>query len=119
MNKFPYKKGDLVTIYEDWQTETGPTSRVLLMRKLKSGSTFILKEMLPESSQLVYSYEEWEVQHATHATFQRIPEYENVKIRYLHNIGLTPSTIKEDEPENDYQLPIQDSFIVIHGTEVF
>ena len=110
MRKFPYKKGDLVTIYEDWQNNVTPLGAARLIRKYKSGCTFILTEMLPESSQIVYSYQEWVVEG------ENIPRV--VKIRYLHNIGLTPSTIDKD-PEDYNNRLTKDSFIIINGIEIY
>jgi hypothetical protein len=110
MRKFPYKKGDTVTIYKDWQNNTDPIGAARLVRKYKTGCTFILTEMLPESSQIVYNYEEWIVEG------ENIPTI--VKIRYLHNIGLTPSAIDED-PEEYKNTLYKDTFIIINGIEVF
>lgn len=111
--KFPYKEGEWVIIYEDWQNEVNPLGIARLIRKYKSGYTFILKEMMPESSQIVYNYESW------------IVELEDgresiIKIRYVERIGITPAHLYPEEDEGDVALrSLVDSFIVINGKEIF
>lgn len=52
------KEGDVIFIYKNWENESELLGTARL-RKLKStGRSFILEEMLPESSQIVYNYDE-------------------------------------------------------------
>lgn len=55
---FPYKEGDIITIYQDWENEKDPIGTAKLVKRTKFGRSFILKEMMPETSQEVYNYEE-------------------------------------------------------------
>lgn len=115
MLKFPHKKGDEVIIYNDWQTQSEALGTARLIRKYKSGSTFILKEMLPESSQIVYNYEEWVVQMPS----RKLSKVEGIiKIRYLYNIGLTPSEQVGDIDGPTTKLA-PDTFISFNGKEIY
>jgi hypothetical protein len=55
--EFPYKQGDIITIYEDWEHELKPLGPARLVNFHSYGRSFILEEMLPEDTQIVYNYE--------------------------------------------------------------
>lgn len=103
---FPYTEGDRVIVYKDWENEKFPIGAARLIQHVKSGRSFILKETMPESSQIVYSYEEWTTDLGIH------------RIRYVDSIGLTNSADDEFIERENIKLPV-DNFITINGIEIF
>ena len=59
---FPFKEGDKITIYDDWENEKSPIGTAKLVSRERFGRSFILEEMMPETTQIVYNYEEWLVE---------------------------------------------------------
>lgn len=99
---FPHKEGDTLTIYKDWEHESEVLGTARLKKFHKAGRSFILEEMLPESKQIVYSYQEWYVDWIM-ISFQEAKKnlfiFEKpVKIRYIDTIGLSNSA--EDDTFN-------------------
>lgn len=94
--EFPHEEGDLLTIYKDWERQEGILGTARLRKFHKAGRSFILEEMLPESSQIVYNYQEWLVDWilVDYETAKRaIFTFEKpVKIRYIDTIGLANSS---------------------------
>jgi hypothetical protein len=110
----PYKVGDTINIYEDWENETQPLGAAKLVKLQALGRSFILEDTMPEKEQVVYSYEEWIVE-MNNKQFRH-------KLRFVDAIGITNSRedLMEDEmPEAEYNRLIQDSFIIINGKSVF
>lgn len=111
-----YEKGKILEVYSDCQTNTNKIGIVRLKEpSQKSGYTFILKEGDRESSQLVYGIEYWYVDWIDNPT-NRI-EAKHIPIRYIKTVGSSSSEIDEDDNFLS-QLP-KDSFIQIHGIEIF
>jgi len=122
--RFPYKTGDSVKIFRDWENQKKFIGTAKLVERKRFGRSFILKEAV-ESKQPVYNYEEWIVEwpHTPNPNvvfeWNPSPVHTIEKIRYLDCIGITNS---EDDDEyddiNDSKLII-DSFIVINDKQVF
>lgn len=111
-----YEKGKILEVYSDYQTNKMKIGIVRLKEpSQKSGYTFILNEGEKESLQIVYGIEYWYVDWIDNPT-NRI-ETKHIPIRYIKTIGTSSSELDEDD---DFlsQLP-KDSFIQIHGIEVF
>lgn len=101
---FPHKQGDKVLIFQDWENNLKPMGTAELVKFHRLGRTYILKEMRPESSQEVYSYQEWYVK--PEDPMESMFTYDSnrpVKIRYLAYIGLAPSDEKDDTPDSTIQ----------------
>ena len=54
----PYKVGDTVDIFYDWENESELMGTARLRTLHKSGRSFILTETMPETQQIVYNYDE-------------------------------------------------------------
>lgn len=55
---FPYKKGDIIPIYDDWETQNNIIGTAKLVSFVRHGRSFILEDTYPESDQIVYNYDE-------------------------------------------------------------
>lgn len=106
---FPYKKGDTITLYKDYQTKGVVKGAAELVRFHKFGRSFILEEMMPETEQLVYNYQEWIT------TLDDKPH----KISYLETIGITNSASDEEYDDDFNSKLIEDRFIEINGVQCF
>lgn len=112
------KVGDVVSVYADYQTEKQIIGTARLTKFHSPGRTFILEEMMPEISQIVYNYEEWYVDWIGDTAVRWSPD-RPVKIRFLDTIGIANSTEDiEDEEELSPRLPI-DKFISVNGIEIY
>lgn len=93
---FPYKEGDEIIVYKNWEHQEGILGTARLRKFHKAGRSFILEEMLPESTQIVYNYQEWFVDWilVDYETAKRaVFIFEKpVKIRYIDTIGLANSS---------------------------
>ena len=105
---FPYEVGDEVNLYEDYQTETILKGSAKLVSFHGFGRSFILCEQMPETTQIVYNYQEWitDLDDKPH------------KIRYLDMVGITNST-SDEEYEKPSAKVLEDNFIIINGIECF
>jgi hypothetical protein len=56
--EFPYKEGDIITIFANWEEETTPIGTAKLVELHKLGRSFILEDTYPESEQIVYNFQE-------------------------------------------------------------
>lgn len=55
---FPYKEGDVIPIYEDWETQDKIIGTAKLVSFIQHGRSFILEDIYPETDQIVYNYDE-------------------------------------------------------------
>lgn len=55
---FPYKEGDTVPLFKDYQKELEYIGAAKLVSFHGFGRSFILEEVMPETDQKVYSYQE-------------------------------------------------------------
>lgn len=106
---FPYKQGDIVEIFEDYQQNLNSLGEVKLLKFENHGRTFILEEIMPETEQIVYSYQVWTVQKEGN-NFKH-------KIRYIDTIGIANS--EDDETDSDSKNLPKDSFLMINDKEIF
>jgi hypothetical protein len=112
---FPYKEGDLVNIYKNFETEEELIGTVRLVKLHKPGRSFILEEIMPESEQIVYNYQEWLVEWSMPDKFtKRSIE----KIRYIDTIGIANSSVDEEYDLEVDKLP-HDSFLKFNGIEIY
>lgn len=113
--EFPHKEGDIVTICDDYEHNSKVLGTAKLVKLISLGRSFILEDMYPEDTQLVYNYQEWLVEWLTPEKFIKRSKH---KIRYLDTIGIANST--EDTPKDDeLELLMKDTFIKINGIEVY
>ncbi len=56
--QFPYKEGDIITVYGDWENELNPIGTAKLVELHSLGRSFILEDTYPEVEQIVYNYQE-------------------------------------------------------------
>lgn len=100
--KFPYKEGDIVEIYKDYQTCNTKIGTARLVKPHKLGRSFILKEMMPEKFQKTYSYQEWYIDWVDNPL--NYLSNKPYKIRFLESIGIVNSAddvIEEDDSPDD------------------
>lgn len=110
------KPSEVIDIYEDYQEETKPLGKALIIEEKPEGLTFILDEM-PKDKQIVYGTKRFlcEVTESNHypVGFRRI-----FNKRYIHTIGaLTFNTFEDEDDESAY--PILDDFLRVDDTEMF
>lgn len=106
---FPYKEGDTLMIYDDWENELLPLGTATLIEQVSVGRSFILSEIMPESSQIVYNYETWLVD--LNGTKQKR------KIRFVDTIGIANSA--DDEINDEIDKLFKDSFLEINGIQIY
>lgn len=106
---FPYKEGDTVLLYLDYQNERGLIGAAELVKFHRFGRSFILVETMPESEQEVYNYQEWITTHSD----------KPYKIRFLECIGLTNSSDDDEYFTEEEECKIIDSFIEVNGIQCF
>lgn len=122
---FPHGEGDLITIYQDWENEKDPIGTAKLVKRTKFGRSFILKEMMPETSQEVFNYEEWIVEWPEDPDPPMFPYLSGPvqtvqKIRYMDMIGISNSKDDEEYEDDEAVKKLQvDKFISIHNIEVY
>lgn len=107
--EFPYKPGDVVTIYADWEKQETPIGEAKLVEFRKQGLSFILEDTYPEADQIVYNWQEWLVEREFISEKSK-PFLILEKIRYIDTVGIANSADDEDE-EDDYSPPSKDSFL--------
>jgi len=113
--EFPYKEGDIITIYDDYEHNSKVLGTAKLIKLINLGRSFILEDMYPEDTQLVYNYQEWLVEWPMPKGHTKRSKH---KIRYLDTIGIANSA--EDNPKDDeLELLPKDTFIKINGIEVY
>lgn len=59
---FPFKVGDEIPIYNNWETQDKIIGTARLVQFVRHGRSFILEDTYPESDQIVYNYDEWSIQ---------------------------------------------------------
>lgn len=122
--EFPYKPGDIITIYADWEKEESPIGTARLVSLHKQGRTFILEDTYPEESQVVYNYQEWKISDiiplgkTVPAALAESYFYNTYKVRYVDTIGIANSADDEESETEQKNLPI-DSFIEIFGIQIY
>lgn len=104
---FPYKEGDEVSLFKDYQTEEECLGTAKLIKFVRFGRSFILEDMMPEHTQVVYSFQEW-------LTSMSDKPY---KIRFIEAIGITNSA--DDDTEIIDEKLLKDSFIIWDGKEIY
>lgn len=112
---FPYKEGDLVEIFSDYENNLVSKGTAKLVKFNKLGRSFILEETMPESEQIVHNYQEWLVEWPMPDKFTKMSVE---KIRFVDTIGIANSAVEEDYDAELEKLP-KDTFITIHGIEVY
>lgn len=119
--EFPYKPNDIVTIYSDWENEKNPIGTAKLVRLHKQGRTFILEDMYPEDTQIVYNWQEWVVDFLPMILDTGdviLPHYSVEKIRYIDTIGIANSADDDWEP-GEYEKLDKDKFLSFNGKEIY
>lgn len=109
-HEFPYKEGDVITIYDDWEKEELPIGAATLIKHISVGRSFILQEVMPERLQEVYNFETWLVQLGD--------KQEIRKIRYLDSVGIANSADDQEISEEQEQLS-KDSFLTFNGVQIY
>ena len=116
VQSFPYKEGDIITIFSDWENEELELGPAQLVQFVQQGRSFILEDTYPESEQVVYNWQEWEVRLQDNELNSWT---ERRKIRYIDTVGIANSADDSDyDPETDPKLP-KDKFIIFNDKEVF
>lgn len=125
------KIGDILTIYQDWQTNKKELGKAVLIEKIRNGSTFIVDDFfvcegdehiyrIPESLTPVYNYQRWRVQFNELTDYGKqsikVSDIRDKNIRFLETVGMSRSSIPEDFISNEY---LKDKFLKINGVEVF
>ena len=124
-------QGNTVPIFLLWQTEEKLLGKAILKEKIKDGYNFILDDLydvmeegnlkIPESLTPVYSFQRWRVQfiECTPLGSQsiKVGDIRAYNIRYIHNIGISRSSEKKEDSDDNYI--IKDKFLTIGGIEVF
>ncbi len=113
---FPYVVGSEVPLFKDWESEDRMIGTAKLVKFLRQGRSFILEDTYPETSQVVYNYQEWLVHTPSPLNSSQIVPL-IIKIRYIDSIGVANSRDDITSNYEDNLLPI--NFISIHGIEVF
>lgn len=109
--------GQAIDIYENYQEETKPFGKALILEEKAEGLTFILDEM-PKEKQIVYG---------TKRFFCEILESDVYPVgfkktfnkRYIHTIGVLTSNIDEEELDNSDYYTRPDSFLEVDGEQIF
>jgi len=115
---FPFKEGDEIPIYKDWESQDEIIGTAKLVRFIRHGRSFILEDTYPEQDQIVYNYDEWRVELPC-AALNQVGKKISLKIRFIDTIGLSNSADDEDyDPEQDPRLP-KDSFLTINGISCY
>jgi len=55
---FPYTVGDIIPIYDDWESQNEIIGTAKLVKFIRHGRSFILEDTYPEADQIVYNYDE-------------------------------------------------------------
>lgn len=143
--EFPYKPNDIVTIYADWENERSPIGTAKLVSFHKQGRTFILEDMYPEDTQIVYNWQEWLVEFPERiignpfrdgigkiryytpsgipsmsegSPKYSLPRQEVRRIRYIDAIGIANSADDDWEP-GEYEQLEKDRFLAFNGKEIY
>ena len=113
-------------IYLDWQHNAHLLGEAKLVKKLKNGRTFILDDVdengipIPESQQVVYTYETWWVEFIDLTSlgerYVSNPEFYVANIRKLYLIGI--ATAKDQKDEWSWH-GRQDKFLIVNDKEIF
>lgn len=137
--EFPYKPGDEITIYADWENEKSPIGTAKLVSFHRQGRTFILEDMYPEDTQIVYNWQEWIIEskgllkkritieeniiHKTDFNFISFDSTDGTvkylkKIRYIDTIGIANSA-DDEEWEKEFDKLVKDSFLEVNGIQIY
>ena len=113
--EFPYKAGDIVPVFNNWETEDTQIGTAKLVDFHRFGRSFILEDTYPEADQIVYNFQEWWVQ-------LDCPQCDlpyKIKIRYVDTFGIANSEDDDDyDPETDPKLA-KDKFLTYDGKEIY
>lgn len=120
---FPFKAGDRITIYQDWEMEEYPIGTAKLVELHSLGRSFILEDTYPEIDQVVYNYQEWKIDEFTPInednTISLGGDFAQIqKIRYIDTIGIA-NAAEDVESDYTYELPMRDSFIKVNEIEIY
>jgi len=108
--------GEIIDIYEDYQEETKPLGKALIIEEKPEGLTFILDEM-PKERQIVYGTKRFlcEIQESNYYPIKTRGIFNK---RFVHTIGvLTFNTFEDEDDESAY--PLLDNFIEIEGEQMY
>ena len=122
--EFPHKPGDVVTIYADWENEKSPIGTAKLVSFHRQGRTFILEDMYPEDTQIVYNWQEWKVEllktvSGSIVGNQKRKLYLIRKIRYVDTIGISNSADDDEYVKEEIDKLIKDSFLEFNGIQIY
>lgn len=109
--EFPYKAGDIVPYYVDWETQTTEEGTAQLLRFVTQGRSFILEDVYPEVEQEVFNYQTWVV----------LKDDKEIlyNVRYLDTLGISNSATDEENDDKIFnQLP-KDSFLEFNGIQIY
>ncbi len=116
--EFPYKPNDSVTIYADWENERSPIGTAELVSFHKQGRTFILEDMYPEDTQIVYNWQEWIVLLPPRNLLTDSWRIRKHRIRYVDAIGIANSADDDWEP-GEYENLDKVRFLTFNGKEIY
>jgi hypothetical protein len=145
--KKKFKKGSILPIYEDWQTQKILIGHAVLTDKIKEGLPFILNDSYtvkePEKTQFydnifynwydkekvmpeydLYSYERWNVflMKASNSKYKVGETYQLNIRKHLGNIRdgeLSSRMEKKEDYDKDTNNVLIDSFITVNGIEIY
>ena len=104
--RFPFKEGDYIEIFTDYQTCEVSEGKGKLIGFISEGLPFILQEIGKSAKQIVYSYQTWLVEFGNFRTKR--------KIRYIKGFGDYSSL--DGEPLTTMY---KDVFLSVNGKQVF
>lgn len=99
-----------VSIYEDWQNQTGRKEEGELLEYISTGLPFILSEAPTELQQTVYCYQLWKVLVNKERVVKKIP--------YIYTTGI-PTRQSYSHKERLTSELEKDSFLRWNGKEIF
>ena len=117
--EFPYKPGDEITIYADWENERLPIGTAKLVSFHRQGRTFILEDMYPEDTQIVYNWQEWLVLLPPINLLIDSWRKRICKIRYIDTIGISNSEDDDYYTKEELDKMVKDSFLEFSGIQIY
>lgn len=110
------KKGQIRTVFLDYQEDRTPLGVARLISKVDDGLPFILRET-KESETIVYNYEIWEVKFLEYTDEGEIYAKQKKKfpIRFVESVGIKSS----NEPSELKTSNLIDKFIEFNGKEIY
>lgn len=111
---FPYKSGDSITIYKDFENNKDPIGTAELVKLHALGRSFILKDDPTEKGQETFNYETWIVKWPTNNLTKQ-------NIRYLDTVGIANSAPDDEDREWEQKISLlpKDKFLMVEGIEIY